>query len=136
MGLMEEGLDAVRRLLDGGEREDSVERVPRPRYDDWRPTVTYTADVTKAGQVNVPATEREQRLGSDIEPGDHYHVHCFPPSRQDERVAANRYVAFDATVTADHYLTIPRALRVKHDIRHGDTVAIHLYWSSENFDGA
>lgn len=117
-------MDAVRRFL-GGEDDRAIMYIPSPEFDDRRPTTRYRADVTKAGQVNVPAYEREQDIGPDIEPGDHYHVHCFPPSMEDARV--NTYVAFDATVTADHYVTVPKALRDEHDIRHGDTVAVHLY---------
>lgn len=123
-------MDAVRRFL-GGEEDRSIMYIPSPVFDDRRPTTWYRTDVTKAGQVNIPVYEREQDFGSDIEPGDHYHVHCFPPSLEEERVKANQYVRFDATVTADHYLTIPKELREEHDIRHEDTVAVHLYWDGD-----
>lgn len=103
----------------------SVSRVHESQFEQWIPKATYRADVTKAGQVNIPAEERTAEYGTDIEPGEPYHVHCFPPSLEDE------HIAFDATVTADHYLTVPKELRVEHDIRHKDTVAIHLYTLSE-----
>ncbi len=134
MDLLAAGADAVRRFLDG-EDDRTVDHMPRPRYDDRRPKATYRADVTQAGQVVVPAAERDQGAWPDIEPGDDYHVHCFPPALQDERVGANRYVWFDATVTADNYLTVPAHLRDDHDIRPGDTVAMHLYWSGTTVDG-
>lgn len=124
--MLERGMETVRRLLDG-EEDRAVDRMPNRRFRDWLPKTRYYADVTKAGQVVVPAEERDQEGWPDIEPGDHYHVHCFPPSMEDERVAANRYVAFDATVTANNYLTIPKDARDEYDIRHEDTVALHLY---------
>lgn len=130
MDLIDRGMDSVRRFLNG-EEDRSVERMPKRRFRDWLPKTRYYADVTKAGQVVVPAEERDQGNWPDIEPGDHYHVHCFPPSLQDERVAANRYVAFDTTVTANHYLTIPKEARDEYDIRHEDTVALHLYSISD-----
>ncbi|MDY6778696.1 MAG: hypothetical protein SVU32_08590 [Candidatus Nanohaloarchaea archaeon] len=118
--------EAIRDFLEGEENR-TIDYIPSTKFDDWIPKAEYTASVTQQGQVIVPAEERDQEYGTDIQPGDHYHVHLFPPSLEEERV--KDYIRFDAQVTQNNYITIPKEQRDQYDIRPDDGVAVHLYWT-------
>ena len=129
-------LDDIREYLEGEEEDRSVDYMPNRVYDDWIPCAKYSAELTKTGQVIVPSEEREQEFGSDLEPGDSYHVNLWPPSMKDERV--KNYVRFDAELTQSNYITVPKDKRDEYDICSGDEVAVHLYYGSDdstNSDG-
>lgn len=113
--------------------QNEISFMPKERRYNWIPKAKFKRTVTKDGQIKIPKEEREFDDRDDITPGDIFEVDVFAP-QYDNSQNRRQYASFNATVTKNNNITIPKEKREEYDIRHNDIVAVHLYWSTRNFD--
>lgn len=111
-----------------------VDYLPRQRDNEKIPKGRYLTEVNNDGQILVPAGVRDKDYGDgEFGPGTWWIIELWSASIT-KSPGINIPIQWAGKQTSRNYITIPKEARDEHDIRHGDTVAVHLYWSGRNFD--